>query len=377
MFNTTQGGRMVMKKSWLCLIALATLLMAGTALGAAFTVNDDGTITDPNTSVEWAVNGASPTVGSCKGGTLGFVEALAYIECLNNADYLGYSDWRLPTVDEFGALTGSLDAVEGVANSAYWTSSEYGQNPQEAYAFNLKGGDASLAHKGRNLAVWPVRTAGSVIEIQLPTKATDHAAKPPVATYAVTVQAGPNGSISPSSSAPVRSGSSKTFTIKPNKDFIIATIKVNGTAQDLSKFSDLTKPQKIVIKPITSDITIAATFSEAPKVKGFPTNLPTGTYQLDFKYCVNATVPGQTPIAQCGTDTETIPLDASQLSVFVTYFNTLYDNYYKSYINSYCKYKSGCSKFDGTNFACTLYASCKYAGYSGTVDLTYDFKLIP
>jgi len=43
--------------------------------------------------------------GSNKNGAMDWVEALAYVQKMNNQKYLGYSDWRLPSVKELHTLT--------------------------------------------------------------------------------------------------------------------------------------------------------------------------------------------------------------------------------------------------------------------------------
>lgn len=65
-----------------------------------FSDNGDGTITDSATGLMWAQddNGNDAPDG------LNWEESLAYLEIQNAANYLGYSDWRLPNVKELQSI---------------------------------------------------------------------------------------------------------------------------------------------------------------------------------------------------------------------------------------------------------------------------------
>ena len=65
-----------------------------------FVDNGDDTITDNATSLMWAKNDS----GSDAPNGLNWEEALTYVETQNAANYLGYSDWRLPNVKELQSI---------------------------------------------------------------------------------------------------------------------------------------------------------------------------------------------------------------------------------------------------------------------------------
>jgi len=62
-------------------------------------------VLDRLTGLQWAQNRTNPTVGPCGGGALAWQATLDYVSCLNSNSYLGYSDWRVPTITELFSLT--------------------------------------------------------------------------------------------------------------------------------------------------------------------------------------------------------------------------------------------------------------------------------
>ncbi|NCR74322.1 MAG: DUF1566 domain-containing protein [Microcystis aeruginosa K13-06] len=61
-----------------------------------FQDNDDGTVTDRATRLMWQ-KGHSPEYGRWE-------DAKLYIEKLNQERFAGYSDWRLPTIEELASI---------------------------------------------------------------------------------------------------------------------------------------------------------------------------------------------------------------------------------------------------------------------------------
>lgn len=61
-----------------------------------FVENNDGTITDKATGLMWAQNDNSNGVN--------WEDALAWVQKMNNENYLGYNDWRLPNAKELQSI---------------------------------------------------------------------------------------------------------------------------------------------------------------------------------------------------------------------------------------------------------------------------------
>ena len=95
-------------------------------------------------------------------GWVSWQHALDYISRLNNEQYLGHSDWRMPNIRErqslmhAGASSGlSAEGFQSV-QASYWTSTSREATPGFAWVFNLLTA-IPAADKTTNYAVWPVR----------------------------------------------------------------------------------------------------------------------------------------------------------------------------------------------------------------------------
>ncbi len=72
--------------------------------------NGDGTITDAATGLMWARDD--------NGAGVNWEEALAWVETQNAANYLGYSDWRLPNAKELQSLVDYTRSPDTTASAA-------------------------------------------------------------------------------------------------------------------------------------------------------------------------------------------------------------------------------------------------------------------
>jgi hypothetical protein len=74
------------------------------------TDNGDGTLTDAATGLMWAQNDS--------GSGMSWEDALAFVQAQNAADYLGYSDWRLPNAKELQSIVDYTRSPDTTASAA-------------------------------------------------------------------------------------------------------------------------------------------------------------------------------------------------------------------------------------------------------------------
>ncbi|QPJ66351.1 MAG: DUF1566 domain-containing protein [Candidatus Nitrohelix vancouverensis] len=65
-----------------------------------FTDHQDGSITDTQTGLMWFKNDSYLQIGHW----LSWLESIMYIKQMNDTSFAGYSDWRMPTVEELKTL---------------------------------------------------------------------------------------------------------------------------------------------------------------------------------------------------------------------------------------------------------------------------------
>ena len=133
-----------------------------------FTDNGDGTISDNLTGLMWTQDGNAPGPPGCDtGGPLNTADALNYVACLNANSYLGYSDWRLPNVNELQSLVhyGESDPAawlntQGFSAQSAWYRSSTTNASNTSQAWVVMMGNGNVFGDGSKLVadrVWPVR----------------------------------------------------------------------------------------------------------------------------------------------------------------------------------------------------------------------------
>ncbi len=148
-----------------------------------FTDNGGGTVTDNLTGLVWTKDGNAPGPAACSPATSkAWQAALDYVGCLNTNSYLGYTDWRLPNINELKSLvhygqasTTTWLGTQGFNNvhDAYLSSTSYTRNPSSSAWIVLVGGGVTTLFKSSDyIYVWPVRSgqseSHSVSTVQLP-----------------------------------------------------------------------------------------------------------------------------------------------------------------------------------------------------------------
>jgi len=124
-----------------------------------FTDNGDDTMTDNLTGLMWTKNANFPN------GTKAWEAALSYC---NNLNLRGYSDWRLPNVNELESLVNSAERdpsawlnSQGFTNvqaDYYWSSTTNANDTAYAWIVAMWSGSVGTVVKSSyNGCVWPVR----------------------------------------------------------------------------------------------------------------------------------------------------------------------------------------------------------------------------
>ena len=148
------------------------------------TDNNDETVTDRLTGLMWIKNAnlmlsRDPAFDTTQwvDGAVPWITALEYVHKLNNENYLGFNDWRLPNRNELASLVDFSEANKALPERSpfvnltgynfegyYWTSTSRADETDQAWILSfhdgLMGGGNALSYvKTRDLLVWPVRTS--------------------------------------------------------------------------------------------------------------------------------------------------------------------------------------------------------------------------
>ena len=121
--------------------------------------HNDGTVTDERTKLMWEQR-PSPVRYTWKDAT-----ALR-IASLNAGAFAGYTDWRLPTVQELAGLVDytrrdpAINRIFALCDGRYWSSTTLTTSPFYAVLVLFTNGDVSFSFEGNSHYVQAVR-AGS------------------------------------------------------------------------------------------------------------------------------------------------------------------------------------------------------------------------
>ncbi|MBN2109324.1 MAG: DUF1566 domain-containing protein [Deltaproteobacteria bacterium] len=140
-----------------------------------FSDRGDGTISDNLTGLVWAqnanllgtVDADNDTDGTAEDGMVSWQHALDYMVKLNREAYLGYTDWRLPNINELESLLNAQlinpalpqgHPFTNVQSDYYWSSTSGANYTQGAWLVHMFFGYVGTYDKTINhLYVWPVR----------------------------------------------------------------------------------------------------------------------------------------------------------------------------------------------------------------------------
>jgi hypothetical protein len=129
-----------------------------------FTDHGNDTVTDNLTGLMWTKN------AYVYGAPVGWGQALSYAKKMNNGTYenFGYTDWRLPNVNELASLINFNEAnnatwltSQGFTNVqeyySYWSSTLYAFEPDETWSINMYHSHVGTYGSYEDGYVWPVR----------------------------------------------------------------------------------------------------------------------------------------------------------------------------------------------------------------------------
>jgi Fe-S cluster biogenesis protein NfuA len=134
-------------------------------------------VTDNLTGLVWTKDTNPPGPSACSPTQFRTWQgALDYVKCLNNQNYLGHNDWRLPNRKELRSIfdysqqgSASLPLGHPFTNVwayFYWSSSTNAGETNKAWYFYMYGGyTPNYYNKDDTLYAWPVR-AGQVWPIK-------------------------------------------------------------------------------------------------------------------------------------------------------------------------------------------------------------------
>lgn len=142
--------------------------------------NRDGTITDTGTDLMWKRCSEGLSGLNCEEGKLEKYKWVDAVQHSKNVDYAGYSDWRLPTVDELKTLvycssgvsdkdddrcnngserpTINQQAFPNTLSNWYWSGSPYASSSDYAWGVDFNYGYSSANYCDNFYAVRLVRS---------------------------------------------------------------------------------------------------------------------------------------------------------------------------------------------------------------------------
>jgi hypothetical protein len=167
-----------------------------------FTDTGTGTVTDNLTGLIWTKDANAPGPAACAPGvSKTWQAALDYAACLNTNKYLGYADWRVPSIRE---LVGLVDTSRSnpalpaghpftsVQSGNYWSSTSGAFGINNAWGVVMDYGTVINYGKIYSYSVWPVRS-GLLSSVPAPT---------PKSGQTVSSVAGDDGALQPGVASP-------------------------------------------------------------------------------------------------------------------------------------------------------------------------------
>lgn len=155
-----------MKKLIIFLTLFFGLGFVASGMAGDYTDNNDGTITDNETGLMWMKS----TMDVNEDGKIDYSDELTWQKALENCEtlkYAGYSDWRLPSIEELRSIVDystygpAIDTdYFNVQSSYYWSSTTSADSTGYAWLVNFYYGNgvSDVGHKSYDYYVRAVRS---------------------------------------------------------------------------------------------------------------------------------------------------------------------------------------------------------------------------
>lgn len=147
-----------------------------------FAVNDNGTVTDLRTGLMWQRCLSGLQGSNCSSGEAGAFDRInveVQARQANENKLLGYSDWRIPTVDELTSIVSSncrspaidLTAFPGTPSTFVWSIPPNERHSHFSWHVHFNDGKPGYHYRDRRYKLRLVRTVESLAaEIAKPKK---------------------------------------------------------------------------------------------------------------------------------------------------------------------------------------------------------------
>ena len=163
--------------SFIFLFSMIITAYANDQYNPRFVDNGNGTVTDTTTGLMWMKSTPNPLLKPA-------VDWLTAQNMIEQMDFAGYTDWRMPTIEEWKTIIDTKNYFPALANPnpfqnvithfSYWSSSDYNLGlghdcdfegcAMHSYVVQLYYGNIDNQRKDTKAFVWPVRTIRKMVE---------------------------------------------------------------------------------------------------------------------------------------------------------------------------------------------------------------------
>lgn len=133
------------------------------------TISSDAIVTDNRTGLMWKQCSEGLSATNCVAGSINtytWQQALEVPAAENVTGFAGYTDWRLPNIEEIRSLAAKncyFPSINQIAfpnteSTWYWSSSPYAENADRSWILSFSFGDGTVDDRDHDYAVRLVRS---------------------------------------------------------------------------------------------------------------------------------------------------------------------------------------------------------------------------